>query len=210
MSNLMPEPARISLAKRGQWSRLRGTLQAAAFIIGSLLLSLGLVRLLFLFEGYLKRPLEDFALYAYLVVFIVSMLSSATIIFPAPGVAILMAAAARWNPAWVALAASVGGTLGEVTAYYVGYWGSGVISRARSEAYERATVWMRRYGWVALSVFAFVPFFIFDLVGIAAGALRFPLWKFFLACYAGRLPRAFLEAYLGFQLFPFIFPTLFH
>jgi membrane protein YqaA with SNARE-associated domain len=30
-----------------------------------------------------------------------------------------------------------------------------------------------------------VPFF-FDLAGIAAGALRFPLWKFILACWLGR------------------------
>jgi membrane protein DedA with SNARE-associated domain len=45
--------------------------------------------------------------------------------------------------------------------------------------------WVRRWGVLAIFILSLVPFF-FDLVGIAAGALRFPLWKFWLASWLGR------------------------
>ena len=38
---------------------------------------------------------------------------------------------------------------------------------------------------MTIFVFSLVPFF-FDLAGIAAGALRFPFWKFLLVCWLGR------------------------
>ena len=201
---------RLFPIKQERWAKLKRPLQAVAFAIGVLLLSVVLVRLLYFLEGYFERPLEEIALQAYLVVFGANLVGSATIIFPTPvGDATMMAVAAKLGPVGAALAASVGSTLGEITAYYVGLWGRAAIARGHSGAYMRAEGWMRRYGWVALAVFAFMPFFIFDLVGIVAGAVRFPIWKFLLATCAGRLPRCFLGAYFGFQVFPHIFPSLF-
>ena len=95
----------------------------------------------------------------------------------------------------VALSASIGGTLGEVTAYSVGYGGKKLLHLQRYERYQTAERWMKRYGGLAIFTFALLPFFIFDFNGIAAGALRFPLRKFLLFCYLGRVPRAFIEAY---------------
>jgi uncharacterized membrane protein YdjX (TVP38/TMEM64 family) len=46
--------------------------------------------------------------------------------------------------------------------------------------------WVKRWGAVAIFIFTVVPFFPFDLVGIAAGALRYPFWKFLLVCWLGR------------------------
>jgi membrane protein DedA with SNARE-associated domain len=51
--------------------------------------------------------------------------------------------------------------------------------------YNRLVEWLKRWGMLAIFVLSLVPFF-FDLAGIAAGALRFPLWKFILACWLGR------------------------
>jgi len=102
---------------------------------------------------------------------------------------------------WVALAASLGGTLGEITAYYVGYGGQKFVAPESSQRYKMVEGWMNRYGGFAITIFAFLPMFIFDFVGIAAGALKYPLSKFLLFCYAGRVPRAFIEAYFGAELF---------
>ena len=44
---------------------------------------------------------------------------------------------------------------------------------------------MKKWGAVTIFIFSVVPF-VFDLVGLAAGALRFPLWKFILLCWLGR------------------------
>lgn len=148
---------------------------------------------------------ESIATYGYVGVFVATFLSSTTIFFPAPGVAVVMVAAGLFNPNWVALVACLGGALGEFTSYLVGYAGMMVIDLKRSQRYKRAEKWMSRYGVVTIFLFALFPFLIFDLVGIAAGSLRFPFSKFMLATIAGRLPRSFMEAYLGWAIVPYFF-----
>jgi membrane protein YqaA with SNARE-associated domain len=83
----------------------------------------------------------------------------------------------------VGLAGGAGAALGEITGYMVGFSGRGVAERSR--LYHRLVGWMERWGMLTVLVFSLVPFF-FDLVGIIAGALRFPLWKFVLCCWLGR------------------------
>lgn len=148
---------------------------------------------------------ERIRAYGYLGVFLVTFLSSTTILFPAPGVLVVMVAAGLFNPNWVAVVACLGGALGEFTSYVVGYAGTMVIDLERSKRYKTAENWMRRYGVVAIFLFALFPFLIFDLIGIAAGSLRFPFSKFMLATIAGRLPRSFMEAYLGWAIVPYFF-----
>lgn len=137
--------------------------------------------------------------------FLVSFVASTTILFPAPGFAVVWAIIGT-TPNWpmVALSAGFGGGLGEFTAYVVGYAGAVVIPHQHLRWYRRAEDWMRRYGDLAILVFS-LTWLPFDLVGIAAGALRFPFWRFLLASVAGRIPRSFLECYLarkGWDLWP--------
>ncbi len=51
--------------------------------------------------------------------------------------------------------------------------------------YGRVEDWVRKWGALTIFIFSLVPF-VFDLVGIAAGVLRFPFWKFLLLCWLGR------------------------
>ena len=197
----MSEVPKIS--KKKKW------LQAAAWGTGIVALTAGLVYALWLLEVYLKMPLEGLATLAYLIVFAVTLLSSATILFPAPGVVIVMAAAAKWNPAIVAIVASIGGALGELTSYYAGLLGRKIIVTEYRERYERAVAWMDRYGLWAVFGFSLIPMLIFDLIGLAAGALKLQVWKFFLACWGGRIPRSFIEAYIGAGIIPMVFPSWF-
>ncbi|GAF84942.1 unnamed protein product, partial [marine sediment metagenome] len=64
----------------------------------------------------------DFKEYEYLGAFLVAFISSITIFFPIPGIVIILAIAAdpALNWALVALAAGIGGGLGEFTAYLAG------------------------------------------------------------------------------------------
>ncbi|MFC1944276.1 YqaA family protein [Chloroflexota bacterium] len=156
----------------------------------------------------LFRDIERFETYGYLGAFLANLIGSATIIMPAPGEAVVAALGAVLNPLVVGVVASIGGTLGELTGYLVGYWGREVVSAEQMKGYRQAERWMRRYGSLTVFAFALVPFLIFDLVGISAGTLRFPLWKFLLAAWLGRLIRALLVAYLGGHLFNIFFPGL--
>jgi len=199
----MNEDSQLAANNKNKWFK------TTLWIIGIIALTAGLVCLMWFLEDYLRVSLEQYATLAYLIVFVATLLSSSTILFPAPGVAIIMAAAARWDPVIVALVASVGGTLGELTAYYAGYAGNKMIIDKNHKAYRLAALWMKRYGFWAVFLFALIPVLVFDLVGLVAGALRLKLWKFLLACWGGRIPRSFFEAYIGAGVIPLIFPSWF-
>ena len=79
------------------------------------------------------------------------------------------------------------------------------IGAEQSQRYQKAENWMKRYGSGTIFVFALAPFLPFDLAGIAAGTLRFPFWKFFVACLCGRLVRAFIQVYVVWAIFPDLF-----
>ncbi|MEK7848652.1 MAG: VTT domain-containing protein [Chloroflexota bacterium] len=160
-------------------------------------LTMGMLEALSMVERLFQSSLAGLAYYAYGAVFLVTLVSSAMVVLPAPGLAFVLAAATRWDPTPVALAASLGGTLGEVTGYLLGRWAGAAIARRRPALYLKAEGWMKRYGLAAVWFFAFFPLLMFDFVGIAAGALRFPLWKFLLVVWAARLPRSFIEVYTG-------------
>ena len=153
----------------------------------------------------LGLDLRSIAGYGYLGVFLASLISTATIFFPVPGGAVMIIAATIFNPAWVAVAAGTGAALGECTAYFAGYGGRVVIGGKQAQRYQKAETWMKRYGNGTIFFFALAPFLPFDLAGIAAGTLRFPFRKFFLATLAGRLVRAFIEVYLVWAIFPSLY-----
>ncbi len=64
-----------------------------------------------------------------------------------------------------------------------GYSGRSIVQRRK--IYARLEGWVKKWGALAIFILAIVPF-LFDLAGMAAGALRLPFWKFFLACWLGR------------------------
>jgi membrane protein YqaA with SNARE-associated domain len=142
--------------------------------------------------------LEWFEQYGYLGAFITSFITCSTVLLPIPGFVVVAAIAASPATNWaiVALVSSLGDGLGESISYVVGYGGAAVIHPAQLKWYQKAEVWMKRWGSAAIFVLALIPL-PFDVVGMAAGALRFPLWKFLLATVAGRLPRVLVGCYLS-------------
>lgn len=138
---------------------------------------------------------EQFAAYGYPGIFLISLLANATVILPAPGLAITFSMGAVFHPAGVALAAASGATLGELSGYLAGFSGQGVLSQTR--AYRKIEGWTRRYGsWVIL-VLGIIPSPLFDLGGAAAGALRMPVSRFLLFAFIGKLIKMLVIAYAG-------------
>jgi membrane protein YqaA with SNARE-associated domain len=133
--------------------------------------------------------------YGYLGIFLLSIVANATIIIPVPGVALTFTMGAIFNPVGVALAAGAGAALGETTGYLMGFSGQGIIED--SPTYKRLEGWMERFGvWMVL-VLAIIPNPLFDLAGLAAGALRMPIWKFLLWAWIGKTIKMLLFAYAG-------------
>ncbi len=145
---------------------------------------------------------EEVKRYGYPGVFLLMFASSLTIFLPLPSEAILavtpniMGLEGFWAISTLGLVASIGAALGEMTSYFAGYWGRAVVADKYQEGYEKVQRWMTKYGGVAIFIFSFTPL-PFDLVGIASGSLRYPLWKFLFFCWVGRLARALLIVHLG-------------
>ncbi len=131
-------------------------------------------------------------------IFLLSVLSNATLILPVPGVLFTSAMGAVFNPFWVALASSTGATIGELSGYLAGFSGQGVIENRAW--YTRVTGWMKKYGGITVLVLAFVPNPFFDIAGMVAGALRMPLWKYLIYSWIGKTGKMLIFAYGGSQI----------
>jgi len=128
--------------------------------------------------------------YGYLGAFLISLVGNAGVILAAPVLPVLSAigiilysVTGLAGPVIVGLVGGVGAGIGEMVGYAVGQTGRGVVKN--NKMYLRLVVWIRRWGAIAIFILSMFPFF-FDVVGIAAGILRYPFWKFFLACWLGR------------------------
>ena len=176
----------------------KGSLKKAVILLAAIVVcALGLSILLLQFLPDEEQAIQKLLPYGYLAVFLITLISSFTIVVPLPGVIVWVSIAVTFplNLPLAAFIASIGGTLGEVTAYYIGRAGRAVIAPEHSERYQMAERWMKRYGGFTVGLFAFFPFLIFDFVGIAAGVLRYPIQRFLLYCWLGRLPRSLVEVY---------------
>ena len=174
-------------------------------LIGLIGLSFGLAYLLQDLGTRFHPPLDELAWLAYLSVFGTTLVCNFTIIAPVPvATAIMIAAATKWTPVMVALAASIGGTLGELSGYYAGYLSKRVAIAEHVAGYNRVADWMERYGLWAIFFLAFQPIIPFDIGGLVAGGARMPLQKFLPALWAGKLIKYIILCYSGIGLIQFL------
>jgi uncharacterized membrane protein YdjX (TVP38/TMEM64 family) len=135
------------------------------------------------------------AIYGYPGIFLLSFLAYATVILPAPGIAIIFTMGAIFNPLAVGLVAGAGAALGELVGYLAGFSGQAVVEHA--SMYNRLTGWMQRNGSLTIFLLAMIPNPFFDVAGIIAGMLKMPFPKFFFWCWAGETIKMTMFAYLG-------------
>ena len=133
--------------------------------------------------------------YGYPGLFVLNLLASATLILPAPGLALALAAGATLNPYLVGLAVGTGSALGELTGYIAGASGRGMVEG--DAQYPRVRGWMEKRGLWVIFVLSIVPNPIFDVAGIVAGAMRIPVWKFLSVAWVGKVIKSTLVALAG-------------
>jgi membrane protein DedA with SNARE-associated domain len=143
----------------------------------------------------IRERVDEFAAYGYPGIFLVMLMANATVIIPAPGVAVVFAMGSVFNPILVALAAGTGGAIGELSGYLAGFSGQAIVENTR--AYNRISPWVQKYGVWAILVLAAIPNPFFDLAGMAAGIAKIPVWKFLLFCWVGQIIKMTIFAYAG-------------
>lgn len=155
------------------------------------LLVVGISALIFAF----RDRLGQLAALGYAGIFLVSLLGNATIILPAPSLALVFAMGSALPPVLVGLVAGTGEALGELTGYAAGFAGRGIIENRKN--YDRMATWMQRRGGITVFLLSAIPSAFFDLAGIVAGTLHYPLWRFLLFCWMGKVLKTTVVAWAG-------------
>jgi len=140
---------------------------------------------------------REFRHLGYFGAFLIALISSATVFFPIPGWAIIGAMGRVMDPILLAIAAGLGAGIGELTSYMLGYGGVELIHYQKLKQYRQGKEWIKKYDALAIFVLAAIPNPIFDLAGIAAGAMEMPLWRFLIPCILGNMVKGLLVAELG-------------
>jgi membrane protein YqaA with SNARE-associated domain len=170
-------------------NEIKAWLKKRLFPLLTLLLVLAISVALF-FLGRSPELIAQLEGYGYFGAFLISLIGNASIFLPAIVLPLLTGLGVIFYPTsglfglvMVGLVGGVGAAIGEMVGYMAGYSGRGIVENGK--LYWRLVGWVKRWGALAIFIFALFPLF-FDLVGLAAGVLRFPLWKFVLFCWLGR------------------------
>jgi membrane protein YqaA with SNARE-associated domain len=172
------------------------------YLVGLLIVLVIMGGILYLYWRYPEK-IDELEAYGYLGAFLVSIISCATIVVPVPGLIIVFTLGALLNPWLVGLVSGIGGTLGELTGYLLGYSGGAAVKNMK--LYRRLEGWMKRWGGITILVLAAIPNPVFDVAGMVSGALRYPVWKFCLYGGIGRIIKHTAVALAGAWGIDFIF-----
>jgi len=152
----------------------------------------------------IRDQAEKLAVYGYPGIFLLAFLAYATVLLPAPGVAVVFTMGAVFNPLGVALVAGVGAALGELVGYAAGFSGQTVAERTK--IYDKLVYWMQKNGSLTVLVLSAIPNPFFDLAGAAAGVLRMPILRFLFWCWLGETVKMTLFAYAGLYSIHWLIP----
>ena len=143
--------------------------------------------------------------FGYPGVFFLNFLASVSLVLPVPGLIGLCGASLLLSPMVLGILAGIAETLGEISGYAIGYGGRTVVENRRY--YARIRTWMERRGTAVIFFVSVVPNPFFDLVGITAGGVRFPLHRFLATVLVGKTLKGIMVAYTcryGVTLLPWV------
>jgi len=190
------------------WERLKRASKRWEYYvgIGGIVITVVVV-LAVLFYWEQIRALEH---YGYLGAFVISIFGGATIIAPIPMTPVVFALgtvmrpdfAPYMGPIFVGIAAGLGETLGGISIYMTGYGGGTALQDMKEgkikSAYMRMTSWVERRGSLTLFVLSAVVNPFFYPAALAAGALRFGIWRYFFICLIGKTIKGITVAAAGY------------
>ncbi len=150
----------------------------------------------------LGLDLDGLKSWGYFGIFFIAMAGSATIVLPTPSSVAIFGGGIVLDPVLgipapilVGLVAGLGDAIGEFSGYGLGYAGADAL-RHRG-IYRTFEGWMERNGVLTIFLMSTFPNPFFDLVGAAAGSMRMPPRRFFLATLAGKIVKDLFLAYGG-------------
>jgi len=151
---------------------------------------------------YFSADISQLKTYGYAGLFVINLVGAASIMMPSPAAASVFGGGALLQdflgvPAfiWVGMIAGLGEAVGEFSGYAAGYGGRIMVEK-RTE-YKRIHRWMDSHGMITMFLMSTVPNPLFDIAGLAAGAVQMPMKRFFVAVLAGKVIKDTWMAAVG-------------
>ena len=138
-----------------------------------------------------------FGSWGYVGAFFISLIASATIILPAPGIAVIIAMGTALDPVLLGIVAGIGSAVGELSGYLAGASGRALIPSHQRTQFERLHRLTDRYGAILLLVLSAIPFPLFDFAGIIAGMIKIRIATFLTTVAVGKSIKYIIMIMLG-------------
>ncbi len=143
-----------------------------------------------LFSDYIRRM----SAIGYIGLFISTLLTNASVLLPASGIAFTVSAAMVLEPWICVLIGGLGTALGELVSYFCGR--SGMKFAENSPLSLKLQHYLSKYGVITVFIFALLPLPLFDIVGIACGASKISMIKYMIACFLGKTIKLSIYVFL--------------
>jgi len=136
--------------------------------------------------------------YGYLGIFLISLFGAMSIFVPIPYTVVIfiLGGLPSFDPLLIAVAAGAGAAIGEFSGYLIGMGGSKVISGKYKKRIDFLTKLFKKYGSIAIFVFALTPL-PDDLLFIPLGVMRYSLLRAFVPALLGKFFSNLIIAYSG-------------
>ena len=182
-----PAPTRSPLLPLVERVPRMVALQLAAMVASSIAVAYLMIRF--------STILESLGSWGYVGIAVAEFSNSAMIIMPTPALAYSFAMGAVLNPFILGLIGGTFATLGEFVGYALGR--RGAVLLPDRPMVHRMTDWADRWGAIVLFCSAVLPV-PFDIAGIWAGTVRYPIERFAPLVWAGKTIKITLVALAGF------------
>lgn len=159
-------------------------------------LALVITSILFFLPVFIQLRYQEFRGLGLVGVFLLNLFGSATIFLPAPAFISVGISATQTHPILVALIASIGSAIGESATFIFGFSTSQFFDfKKHKRIYSLTNTLLNKWGGIFILIFSFIPNPVFDGLGILAGITKYPIRRFLLLTFVGRLLRNALIAY---------------
>lgn len=157
-----------------------------------------IILLLILWQN--RKFLYQFESLGYIGLFVINAVSNATVFLPLPSIAAVFIGGSVWNPLIVGFVTGLGNAVGELVGFFLGFGSRGILDKLdgkRLKLLKKVEKWFKKSGFITVFVMSAMPLPVFDVIGVLAGTLNYPIWKFFIATALGRIMRNFIIAWSG-------------
>ena len=166
-----------------------------AYAISIFLLSIGLSVAFYIFRDYFKEA-SSLGLFG---IFVVNFVSSATFFVSAPAFLTIISGGNLYSPILVAIIAALGACLGDMLGFAFGHSGRRLTKKKldQHKTIRFLEKHFHRHGALIIFLLAIIPNPFFDAIGILAGVVNYPPFKFFAIMLVGRFIRYWGLAQFG-------------